>query len=76
VSINTTRVDKKASTINHAKFSLVGNNSTGHNILTCYYYHLLVITTNRFICQFEYTLCSSSVATLEVHQVHDEVLRP
>ena len=38
-------------------------------------YHLLVITTIQFICQFEYTLCSSSVATLEVHQVH-KVLRP
>ena len=38
-------------------------------------YHLLVVTTIQFICQFEYTLCSSSVATLEVHQVH-KVLPP
>jgi hypothetical protein len=26
------RVDKKASMFNHARFSLVGNNSTGHNV--------------------------------------------
>ena len=26
------RADKKASTFNYAKFSLVGNNSTGHNV--------------------------------------------
>jgi hypothetical protein len=32
VSINTAQADKKASTFNHAKFSLVGNNSTGHNV--------------------------------------------
>jgi hypothetical protein len=32
VSINTARADKKASTFNHAKFYLVGDNSTGHNV--------------------------------------------
>ena len=26
------QADKKASTFNYAKFSLVGNNSTGHNV--------------------------------------------
>jgi hypothetical protein len=43
------RADKKASTFNAAKFSLVGNNLTGDNIFgrnkrfkittSCYYYH-------------------------------------
>jgi hypothetical protein len=47
------RADKKASTFNAAKFSLVGNNSTGDNIFGRNKNSrllLLVITIIKFVC--------------------------
>jgi hypothetical protein len=47
------RADKKASTFNAAKFSLVGNNSTGANIFGRSKNSrllLLVITVIKFVC--------------------------